>query len=100
MGSTPILGTINLTFNQMKQKIKETITTAINNVLKGIGDQLKGDIKDSKEIIIDRNINIAMLSIDKNLNTFFAKISATLEQENNLDKNDIYSILKEISEDE
>ena len=28
MGSTPILGTINLTFNQMKQKIKETITTA------------------------------------------------------------------------
>ncbi len=84
----------------MKQKIKETITTAINNVLKGIGDQLKGDIKDSKEIIIDRNINIAMLSIDKNLNTFFAKISATLEQENNLDKNDIYSILKEISEDE
>lgn len=100
MGSTPILGTINLTFNQMKQKIKETITTAINNVLKGIGDQLKGDIKDSKEIIIDRNINIAMLSIDKNLNTFFAKISATLEQENNLDKSDIYSILKEISEDE
>lgn len=100
MGSTPILGTINLTFNQMKQKIKETITTAINNVLKGIGDQLKGDIKDSKEIIIDRNINIAMLSIDKNLNTFFAKISATLEQKNNLDKNDIYSILKEISEDE
>jgi len=84
----------------MKQKIKETITVAINNVLKGIGDQLKGDIKDSKEIIIDRNINIAMLSIDKNLNTFFAKISATLEQENNLDKNDIYSILKEISEDE
>lgn len=84
----------------MKQKIKETITTAINNVLKGIGDQLKGDIKDSKEIIIDRNINIAMLSIDKNLNTFFAKISATLEQKNNLDKNDIYSILKEISEDE
>ena len=84
----------------MKQKIKETITTAINNVLKGIGDQLKGDIKDSKEIIIDRNINIAMLSIDKNLNTFFAKISATLEQENNLDKSDIYSILKEISEDE
>ena len=100
MGSIPILGTINLTFNQMKQKIKETITVAINNVLKGIGDQLKGDIKDSKEIIIDRNINIAMLSIDKNLNTFFAKISATLEQENNLDKNDIYSILKEISEDE
>jgi len=84
----------------MKQKIKETITVAINNVLKGIGDQLKGDIKDSKEIIIDRNINIAMLSIDKNLNTFFAKISATLEQENNLDKSDIYSILKEISEDE
>lgn len=100
MGSTPILGTINLTFNQMKQKIKETITTAINNVLKGIGDQLKGDTKDSKETIIDRNINIAMLSIDRNLNTFFANISATLEQENNLDKSDIYSILKEISEDE
>jgi hypothetical protein len=84
----------------MKQKIKETITAAINNVLKGIGDQLKGDTKDSKEEIIDRNINIAMLSIDKNLNTFFTKISATLEQENNLDKSDIYSILKEISEDE
>lgn len=84
----------------MKQKIKETITVAINNVLKGIGDQLKGDTKDSKEEIINRNIDIAMLSIDKNLNTFFAKVSATLEQEDNLDKNDIYSILKEISEDE
>ena len=84
----------------MKQKIKETITVAINNVLKGIGDQLKGDTKDSKEEIINRNIDIAMLSIDKNLNTFFAKASSALEQENNLDKGDIYSILYEISEDE
>ena len=100
MGSIPILGTINLTFNQMKQKIKETITIAINNVLKGIGDQLKGDTKDSKEEIIDRNINIAMLSIDKKLNTFFTKVSEALVQEDNLDKGDIYSILYEISEDE
>lgn len=84
----------------MKQKIKETITIAINNVLKGIGDQLKGDTKDSKEEIIDRNINIAMLSIDKNLNAFFTKASSTLEQESNLYKGDIYSILYEISEDE
>ena len=84
----------------MKQKIKETITIAINNVLKGIGDQLKGDTKDSKEEIIDRNINIAMLSIDKKLNTFFTKVSEALVQEDNLDKGDIYSILYEISEDE
>ena len=84
----------------MKQKIKETITAAINNVLKGIGDQLKGDTKDSKEEIIDRNINIAMLSIDKKLNTFFTKVSEALVQEDNLDKGDIYSILYEISEDE
>jgi len=84
----------------MKQKIKETITVAINNVLKGIGDQLKGDTKDSKEEIIDRNINIAMLSIDKKLNTFFTKVSEALVQEDNLDKGDIYSILYEISEDE
>jgi hypothetical protein len=53
----------------MKTEIKNVIEDLVTSVLSSIGDQVKGETKDTRENIITRNTDVALLKVNQLLKT-------------------------------